>query len=568
MLSVARAGPAEIRTRSAGMAYDDVLLHLGEFGRYQRRIYLLLCLPAISCALHKLAGVFLQARVDHRCMLPFENSTTTYSGLPSNKWNLTYPWDDLTTTHSSCRMYENNFTEVYYNGNDPTSNSVQCHRWVYDTHKYDSTTVMEWDLVCDKAWLKATSDAIFMTGVLLGSIIFGDFSDRFGRRPIFFISLVIQVFAGVLAGISPDFYSFTFFRMVVGATTSGVFLVAYVIALEMVGPKKRMFAGVVCQMFFTAGYLLTALFAYFIRDWRRLQIALTLPGILFFSYWWFIPESARWLLTKGRKEEAQQIILAAAKENKVSIPTDVLENLILPTEQEKKQENEKKPSLLDLFKNANLRRKSFIIFFLWFVNSGAYYGLSWNTSNLGGGNDYVNFLISGLVEIPAYCFLLLTLNRWGRKLILCGCMFVAGAALVLTILIPTDMIWLVITLAMIGKLAITASYGTIYIFSAEQFPTVIRNVALGASSTFARVGGILAPYINIMAEIWKPLPLLIFGAAALLGVLFSISLPETHNKQLPDSIADGERFGKSSKAKRKEVDSELGITKVQENPKK
>lgn len=60
------------------------------------------------------------------------------------------------------------------------------------------------------------------------------------------------------------------------------------------------------------------------------------------------------------------------------------------------------------------------------------------------------------------------------------------------------MLWLTITLAMIGKLAITSSYGTVYIFSAEQFPTVIRNVAIGASSTFARFGGILAPYINIL----------------------------------------------------------------------
>nr|CAD7588641.1 unnamed protein product [Timema genevievae] len=48
------------------MGYDDVLLHLGEFGRYQKRIYFLLCLPTISCAFHKLAGVFLQAKVNHR----------------------------------------------------------------------------------------------------------------------------------------------------------------------------------------------------------------------------------------------------------------------------------------------------------------------------------------------------------------------------------------------------------------------------------------------------------------------------------------------------------------------
>lgn len=51
---------------------------------------------------------------------------------------------------------------------------------------------------------------------------------------------------------------------------------------------------------------------------------------------------------------------------------------------------------------------------------------------------------------------------------------------------------------MVGKIAITVSYGTVYIFSAEQFPTVVRNAGLGASSTFARLGSIMAPYINIM----------------------------------------------------------------------
>lgn len=71
-----------------------------------------------------------------------------------------------------------------------------------------------------------------------------------------------------------------------------------------------------------------------------------------------------------------------------------------------------------------------------FVNSGTYYGLSWNTSNLGGGNDYVNFLISGAVEVPAYSFLIFTLNRWGRKLLQCGCMLASGTALLLTMFVP------------------------------------------------------------------------------------------------------------------------------------
>lgn len=70
-----------------------------------------------------------------------------------------------------------------------------------------------------------------------------------------------------------------------------------------------------------------------------------------------------------------------------------------------------------------------------FGNSATYYGLSWNTSNLGG-NDLINFLISGAVEIPAYTFLLFTLNTWGRKNILCGCMVTAGIALLLTMAVP------------------------------------------------------------------------------------------------------------------------------------
>lgn len=59
-----------------------------------------------------------------------------------------------------------------------------------------------------------------------------------------------------------------------------------------------------------------------------------------------------------------------------------------------------------------------------------------------------------------------------------------------------DMDWLTITFVMIAKFAITSSYGAIYVFTAEQFPTVVRNVGLGASSTFARIGGVIAPYIN------------------------------------------------------------------------
>ncbi|XP_066583217.1 organic cation transporter protein isoform X2 [Prorops nasuta] len=505
------------------MAYDDVILKMGEFGRYQRRVYLLLCLPAICCAFHKMAGVFLGAKMDVRCLLPTEFAENATFYLSQEVMNASYPWDTEIKNLSQCARYETlysgNFssmgrlinlaTTISTDGEDTNgrregkesigeagtyqrnNRTIPCTGYVYDRSKYKSTTTSEWNLVCDRAWLRATGDSLFMVGVMLGSMIFGGLSDRYGRRPIFFLSLVIQLVGGIIVAIAPEFISYVIFRLIVGSTTSGVFLVAYVIALEMVGPKKRLVAGVGCQLFFTAGYIMTAGFAYMITDWRMLQVAITVPSIAFLLYWWFIPESARWLLTKGRTREAKLLLQKASLQNGVELPDEALDTLLNNNSEDSKPDI-KKPSLFDLFRYPNLRRKSILLFFNWLVNSGTYYGLSWHASDLGG-NDYINFLISGFVEVPAYTFLIFTLNRWGRKIILCGCMLISGISLLATLIIPADMAWLSVTLAMIGKLAITSSYGAIYVFTAEQFPTVIRNVGLGASSTFARIGGVMAP---------------------------------------------------------------------------
>ncbi|XP_078050934.1 organic cation transporter [Augochlora pura] len=557
------------------MAYDDVILRMGEFGRYQRRIYLLLCLPAISCAFHKIAGVFLSAKMSTRCLLPHENVENATYFLPRSVINASYPWDYDLEEWSQCyrRDVPSFFNEttidryVDTSTNDApiqkpfspnglnTQGLKKCEGFVYDRSKYKSTTTSEWNLVCDRAWLKATGDSLFMVGVMLGSMIFGGLSDKYGRRPIFFLSLVIQLVGGILVAVAPEFISYVIFRLIVGSTTSGVFLVAYVIALEMVGPRKRLVAGVGCQLFFTTGYILTAGFAYFITDWRMLQVAITVPSIAFLLYWWFIPESARWLLTKGRVQEAKDLLQRASLENGVEMPTESLDTLL--NSYEDSAPDYKKPSLFDLFRYPNLRRKSILLFFNWLVNSGTYYGLSWHVTNLGD-NDYLNFLISGLVEIPAYTFLIFTLNRWGRKIILCGCMLISGVALLAILFVPADNQWLIVCLAMIGKLTITSSYGAIYVFTAEQFPTVIRNVGLGACSTFARIGGVIAPYVIHLSEIWMPLPFVIFGSCVLTGGVMSLLLPETLNKKLPETIQDGELFGKkpSKKEKKKHLDIE------------
>ncbi|KAH8381363.1 hypothetical protein KR093_003478, partial [Drosophila rubida] len=526
------------------MGYDEVIVQLGDFGRYQKIIYLLIALTSIPVAFHKLAGVFLLAKPDFRCALPTDPPNASYA-LPAELKQLAYSPQD------SCVYYQ---LDTAANGSHYRSSEQpqRCSSYVYDRSTYLNSAYTEFDLVCGRNFLAATSESMFMLGVLLGSIIFGQLSDKYGRKPIFFASLVIQVIFGVVAGVAPEYFTYTLARLIVGATTSGVFLVAYVIAMEMVGPSKRLYAGIFVMMFFSLGYMLMAVFAYFVHDWRWLQIALTLPGLIFMCYYWIIPESVRWLLSKGQRERAVKVIQQAARFNRVQITKEALHALLDEGDsckQEAKLEQqpaEQTPSVWDLLRYPNLRRKTLVIFFDWLVCTGVYYGLSWSTNNLGG-NVLLNFVISGAVEIPAYCLLLLTLNRWGRRSILCGCMLVAGCGLILSAVVPQQMHWLVVTCAMVGKLAITGSYGTIYLFSSEQFPTVVRNVGMGAASMVSRLTGMLAPYINSMVVIWPSFPMVLYGSLSLAAGVVSLLLPETLGKPTLETIADGERFGKKER---------------------
>lgn len=142
-----------------------------------------------------------------------------------------------------------------------------------------------------------------------------------------------------------------------------------------------------------------------------------------------MPESIRWLLANGKKEKAIQLLEKAAKENQVEISVAEFARL----NEDKPTNNSTGIMILRKYRKTLLRALN--VFFCWCVNSGVYYGLAMNSVNLGG-NDYLNFILSALVEIPAYAFLLLTLNRYGRKRVLCTCMLLAGLFLVACGFIP------------------------------------------------------------------------------------------------------------------------------------
>ena len=169
------------------------------------------------------------------------------------------------------------------------------------------------------------------------------------------------------------------------------------------------FFGIGFEYPWAIAYSLLPGIAYVERNWRNLQLILSVPPIIFLVAYYFIPESPRWLLSQGRIEEAKVILEKACKMNGRHWP----ENLVL--EGKKKDKVENGASILDLFKTPNLRKNTLISYFNWFTASFVYYALTFDSGTLIPGNIYINFAVSGLIEIPAYTICIVLLVYLGRR---------------------------------------------------------------------------------------------------------------------------------------------------------
>uniref|UniRef100_A0A914VRE5 Major facilitator superfamily (MFS) profile domain-containing protein n=1 Tax=Plectus sambesii TaxID=2011161 RepID=A0A914VRE5_9BILA len=499
--------------------FDSALIEVGDFGRYQIWLFFLICLPAsLPSAWSAFNQPFVVASPAHHCRLTADEENRTMS-LPLR----------------SCFQY-NSSTEA---------TMVPCQNgWVYDRSTYKETIVTEFDLVCDrKYWVELTTTA-FYTGSFVGNFLFGHIADKFGRRVAFFIILSTLVVTGTLCSFAQNVGQFFVLRFFTGLPFPALFQVPFIISMEFMGKSGRIFSGIVISIFFGSAMAILGIVASFIREWRLLTLLCNAPYAILFSYYFFLPESARWLVSVRKFDDAKKIMTKMAKTNRKTVNVNELMAKLRSCPRASSQEEENNQhNVFDLFKTPNLRKKTLIITYVWLVNAIVYNGLTLNVSNLPV-NDYLSFTINGAVELPAYFIVWPLLDRIGRRWPICMAMLIGGAACICTLFVPSNYGWMVAGLAFLGKFGIAGSFAVIYIFAGELYPTVVRAVGMGMSSMVAGSGLILGPYLIRLGEYVRILPLLIMGILTVSAGIASMFLPETLGIDLPQTIAEAEEFGK------------------------
>ncbi|CAH3139934.1 unnamed protein product [Pocillopora meandrina] len=406
------------------------------------------------------------------------------------------------------------------------------------------STVSEWNLICDRAFLGATIQSCFFAGMLVGSLVTGMISDAWGRKKCIFICNAIMLITGFPSAFVHSIPLFAVLRFMVGFGLTGVMLSLYIYGMELVGPNCRTATGNITYFYYNGFQMLFVLIAYLERHWRNLSLIATVPAALLFPFWKLIPESPRWLVAHDQLDEAKSIIEAFGSKDEKTLDSEVIRSLLegVRREQIEREKTAKKYNPIHMFLTPKLRKWTAIICYQWFVVAMVNVGMFIFISQLVGDLyvSYVVIEILTVVRIPVTWILYL---KFGRRICHGIIMILVGAIFLLVLLVHKESDVATTVLSLFGYLLIDCTRTSIYLMTSELFPTVLRNTGQGIGSTGARIGGILAPYVVLMSQfpgLSVVFPVVIFGVVATLAGILMYWIPETLYSPMHQTIEEAE----------------------------
>ncbi|XP_055855557.1 solute carrier family 22 member 3-like [Episyrphus balteatus] len=535
---------------SEDFSLDAILVRIGQFGKFQLINYLLICIPMLFNAIFSVTYVFTASTVVHRCRVP------ECDGPESSYLE---PWTDFSIPLKTGGDLESCNRYMAYNRslaadfclaeNFNRSLEEKCGTDLIFRDK-ELTISNDFGIYCSDEWKLSMVGTVNNIGQFIGIPLGGFFADRYGRRTMLAVGGFLSALMGILRSFSTNYYMFLTFEFLDNLCGSTLYATVFILALELVGPKVRVPACSLITIFYAIGEVLLAVVAKYFPNWRTILQILYIPALGHIAFLWILPESVRWLLSQGEEEKAKKVLQKVAKVNKRKLSDHSIDKLLLENKFKLAQADEGRFPIKEAFKTLFWRITNCAL--CWFTHVLVYYGLSLNAVSLGG-NKYDNFIYISLIEIPGFLIPFLTMDRYGRRYSLFGYLVICGICIGATIFIPSGMYGLNLTLFLLGKLAITASFQVLYFYTSEIFPTNVRNSLLSFCSMFGRIGSMVAPQTPLMAKYYEPSPAILFSVCALVSGFMALMFPETTDVILPTTMLEAEGIGQKKKAKEAET---------------
>ena len=332
----------------------------------------------------------------------------------------------------------------------------------------------------------------FFIGMLIGAFVFGRLADRIGRRPVLMMAVVIDAFAGVASAFAPEFAWLLVLRFITGIGVGGTLPVDYTMMAEFLPSDRRGRWLVLLESFWAVGTIFLAILALVAVSWgddawRVIFFVTGLAALIGVVLRFYIPESPMFLNRNGKSEEARKVLQRVAKVNGTTADIPALQ----PEKQERK-------SILALF-NGGLRRRSLSLFLAWALISIAYYGVfvylpvKLSSEGFAFMRGQVFLVVLALVQLPGFALSAYGVERWGRKPTLIGFLLLSAVGCMFYSLGSSPFVVIGSTLLM--SFSLLGTWGALYAFTPEVYPTDLRASGMGMAGAVARFGGLFAPAI-------------------------------------------------------------------------
>uniref|UniRef100_A0A2S2PNW3 Solute carrier family 22 member 4 n=1 Tax=Schizaphis graminum TaxID=13262 RepID=A0A2S2PNW3_SCHGA len=407
----------------------------------------------------------------------------------------------------------------------------------------------------DNKWKLSMVGTINNFGQFIGIPMSGIVADRYGRKFTMVFCAAISASLCIIQSFSTSYLMFMTLELLSSTVSSGIYTVTFILAMELFLPHQRVLYYSILECFLPIGSILVAYIASLVKDWRLLLQLSNIPGLLFLSYFWLTEESMRWLESQGKHDKVINTLKKIAAANNKPFP-DLHTNTQTQSMECLDEDDAKFSTILkDIIRSSTIFWRMIRCSYVWIAVTLVYYGLTISSTDIAG-DKYLNFSLVLFVEIPACLLNWLIMESMSRKMSLC-CMFVfSGVTCVMYNLTSVEFYLIRLTLFLVSKLAISIAFCIIYMLTAEIFPTRMRATMMSMCSMLGRIGSMLAPQATLLTEYFGVFAtMLVFGLTALAAAAITMTLPESKNIKLPDTINEAEGIGTDVKLKNIEIDS-------------